>query len=201
VQAAWEGRTARSMVAEPSAFREWWGDPMTVKHATASTFVFSAFPGGWQVGVIMHPRLGWAMVPGGHVEADETPAEAAAREVAEETGLAGIRLIQPLAPGLPDGFPHERVAPPWWITELRVPADNHLAEPHVHVDHRYLAVAPDPEPASAPAHPFAWHTGEGLQALDMPEDTKLLAKMLFEMIDDLAAGRTSAVAGLIQPGT
>jgi 8-oxo-dGTP pyrophosphatase MutT (NUDIX family) len=65
-----------------------------------------------RMGVITHPRLGWAMVPGGHVEADETPAEAAVREVSEETGLAGIRLIQPPSPRLPEGFPRERVEPP-----------------------------------------------------------------------------------------
>jgi len=117
------------------AFRERWDDAMTVKHATASTFVFCAFPGAWQVGVIAHPRLGWAMVTGGHVEAEETPAEAALREVTEETGLAKVRFIRPPAPGLPDGFPHERVEPPWWITEMPVPSDNHLAEPHIHVDH------------------------------------------------------------------
>ena len=134
---------------------------MTVRHATASTFVFCAFAGGWRLGVITHPRLGWVMVPGGHVEADETPAEAALREVAEETGLGGLRLIQPPAPGLPEGFPHGRVDPPWWITELHVPADNHLAEPHVHVDHQYLAVVADPNARAAPAHPFAPYAAAG----------------------------------------
>ncbi len=181
------------------AFRERWDDAMTVKHATASTFVFCAFPGAWQVGVIAHPRLGWAMVTGGHVEAEETPAEAALREVTEETGLAKVRFIRPPAPGLPDGFPHERVEPPWWITEMPVPSDNHLAEPHIHVDHQYVAVAPGPEPSTAAAHAFNWYALEDLQALDMPEDTKLLAKMLFEVIGDLAANRGSDPAGSIQP--
>lgn len=171
---------------------------MTVKHATASTFVFRQVAGGWQVGVIAHPRLGWAMVPGGHVELDETPAEAALREVAEETGLAGVRLIQPPAPGLPEGFPHERVVPPWWITEIPVPADNHLAEPHIHVDHQYLAIAPDGVPVSAPVHPFRWHAEEDLPAMQMPEDIKLLAKMLFAVIGDLAAGRTDVAVGLLR---
>jgi hypothetical protein len=32
----------------------------------------------------------------------------------------------------------------------------------------------------------------------MPEDTKLLAKMLFEVIDGLAHGRREAVASLIR---
>ncbi len=172
---------------------------MTVKHATASTLVFCAFPGGWRAGVITHPRLGWAMAPGGHVEADETAAEAALREVAEETGLAGVRFIRPPAPGLPEGFPHERVEPPWWITELPVPPDNHLAEPHIHVDHQYVAVAPGPDPSAAPAHTFGWYAAADLQALDMPEDTKLLAKMLFGVIGDLAPGSGRGTAGVIEP--
>jgi 8-oxo-dGTP pyrophosphatase MutT (NUDIX family) len=174
---------------------------MTVKHATASTFVFREFPGEWRMGVIMHPRLGWAMIPGGHVEAHETPAEAAVREVTEETGLARIRLLHPPSPRLPEGFPHERVEPPWWITEMRVPSDNHLAEPHVHVDHQYLALASDADPAAVAAHPFGWYGGSDLQELEMPEDTKLLAKMLFGVIDDLACGRAGAASGLLHAST
>lgn len=171
---------------------------MTVKHATASTFVFRQTPTGWRVAVIAHPRLGWAMIPGGHVESDETPAEAALREVAEETGLTGVRLISPPAPALPAGFPHGQVEPPWWVTEIPVPADNHLAEPHVHVDYQYLAVAPDGEPVTAPAHPLGWHGADDLAAMEMPEDTKLLAKMLFAVIGDLAAGRADVAAGLMR---
>ena len=90
---------------------------MSIKHATASVFLFASCGSGWRLGLIEHPRLGRLMIPGGHVEADESQAEAAVREVAEETGLEGIRLLAVPAPALPAGFPHERVASPWWITE------------------------------------------------------------------------------------
>jgi 8-oxo-dGTP pyrophosphatase MutT (NUDIX family) len=171
---------------------------MTVKHATASTFVFRETSAGWRMAMITHPRLGWVMIPGGHVEPDETPAEAALREVAEETGLAGVRLIRPPAPVLPAGFPHERVEPPWWVTEIPVPADNHLAGPHVHIDHQYLAVAPDGKPTTVPAHPVGWHGEDDLAAMPVPEDTKLLAKVLFAVIGDLAAGRADVAAELMR---
>ena len=156
-----------------------------IKHATASTFVFGRFPEGWRLGLIEHPRLGRRMVPGGHVEVDETQEEAALREVAEETGLQAV-LVAPVAPGFPEGFPHPAVARPWWITEQMVPADNHLGEPHVHVDHQYVAVAQGTEPVSEPAHPFGWFGPGELGRLSMFEDSRLLAGVLFAQADRLA---------------
>ena len=41
--------------------------------------------------------------------------------------------------------------------EMLVPADNHLGEPHVHVDHRYVAIVDSPVPVSEPVHPFGWY--------------------------------------------
>jgi 8-oxo-dGTP pyrophosphatase MutT (NUDIX family) len=57
-------------------------------HVTASTFVVSA------LGVVLHRhrRLGIWVQPGGHVDAGEAPAEAALRELAEETGLVAQHL-------------------------------------------------------------------------------------------------------------
>jgi len=131
--------------------------------------------------------------PGGHVEEDESQAEAAVREVAEETGLAGVRLLEPPAPALPAGFPvtHAPVPLPWWITEMPVPADNHLATEHVHVDHAWVSVAAGARPANPPAHPFAWYTAQEVAVLPMFEDARVLALALFPCIDGLAAGKLS----------
>jgi 8-oxo-dGTP pyrophosphatase MutT (NUDIX family) len=159
---------------------------MSVKHATASVFLFSHCLEGWQLGLIEHPRLRRLLIPGGHVEDDESQAEAALREVAEETGLTGARLLEAPAPALPAGFPHKRVPPPWWITEQHVPADNHLGEPHVHLDHQYVAVTDTAEPVREPAHPFGWYSADQLPELDIPKDTRLLAIVLFSCIGDLA---------------
>lgn len=169
---------------------------MCVKHATASVFLFTAMPRGWRLGLIEHPRLGRLMIPGGHVEDDESPAQAGLREVSEETGLTSVSLLDVTAPPLPVGFPHQRVPSPWWITQQHVPADNHLGEPHVHLDHQYVAVAGVAEAASPGAHPFAWYSDSHIAELDMWEDTKLLAKMLFPVIDDLVAGRSDSISAL-----
>jgi 8-oxo-dGTP pyrophosphatase MutT (NUDIX family) len=160
---------------------------MTVKHATASVFVFCQHPRGWRLGLIEHPRLGRWMIPGGHVEADETQVEAALREVAEESGLT-VRLIDVPTPSVPVGFPHTVLTAPWWITEQDVPVDNHLDQPHVHVDHQYLALADDPTPVTTPVHPFGWFGVDELAGLPMFDDTRMLAGVLFSCIDALAGG-------------
>ncbi len=45
--------------------------------------------------LIRDPYENWGL-PKGHLEPAETPAEAAAREVAEETGLTGLAVLGPL---------------------------------------------------------------------------------------------------------
>lgn len=157
-----------------------------IKHPTSSTFVFCAIEGDWRLGLVEHPRLGRHMIVGGHVEADETAAEAAVREATEESGLQ-VRLLACPSPLLPPGYPHEQVAAPWWMTEVAVQADNHLAQPHVHVDHQYVAVADSPVPVSEPAHPFAWFSAAELAGVAMFRDTELLAQMLFGRIHELVA--------------
>lgn len=157
------------------------------KHSTSSTFVFSQGPDGWELGMVLQPRLGKVMVAGGHEEDDETSEECAVREVVEEMGVR-IRLIDAPAPSLPIGYPHPLVAQPWWITELQVPRDNHLDEDHVHVDHVFVAVADDRTPVSEPVHEVLWLSEA--QVAENPnifEDTKILAKELFVRIGELAA--------------
>ena len=165
------------------------------KHATSSVLVLGRRSDGWRLGLIRHPRLARVMMPGGHVEAGESPAEAAVREVAEETGLAA-RLLGPPAPALPPGYRPPRVAQPWWIVEYHVPPDNHLAAAHVHVDYLYVAVAGEPEGAGEPDHPFGWYAAADLPALDMFDDARLLATAVLTAAGGEAeAGLAAAIAG------
>jgi 8-oxo-dGTP pyrophosphatase MutT (NUDIX family) len=154
---------------------------VTVKHGTSSVFVFTRMAGGWRVGLIRHPLYDRMMLPGGHVEPGESPAEAALREVAEEAGLA-VRLMSPPSAPLPDGYRPRRVAPPWWIVEYDVPPDNHLDEPHVHIDHLYVAVAGAAH-IGPPAHPFSWHAAADLPGLHMFQDARTLVTSLLNRLD------------------
>ena len=70
---------------------------------------------------------------------------------------------------------------------MMVPADNHLAQEHIHVDHAWVGLASDPDPADQPAHRFGWYTAAEVGELPMFEDTRLLAKALFTCVADLAA--------------
>ena len=172
-----------------------------MKHQTSSAFVFRRLPGGWRIGLIQHPRLRRMMIPGGHVEPEESPAEAAVREVAEETGLA-VTLVGPPAAPVPPGYRARRVAQPWWIAEYHFPADNHLDVAHVNVDHLYVALADGAAPGQAPGaagHPFGWYAAGDLAGLDMFDDARVLALALLGGLAnaaDTADAAEALIAGL-----
>jgi 8-oxo-dGTP pyrophosphatase MutT (NUDIX family) len=172
---------------------------VALKHLTSSVFVFRRFADGWRTGLIRHPRLHRMMIPGGHVEPEESSAEAALREVAEETGLA-VTLVGPPAAPVPDGYRGRRVALPWWIAEYQVTPDNHLDVAHIHVDHLYVALADDTaQPAAGAggpdaAHHFGWYAAGDLPGLDMFDDARLLARLLLTGLSGAADGTDAAVA-------
>ena len=112
--------------------------------------------------ILMHPKLGKLLPPGGHIEPGELPDQAALREVREETGLE-IRLVgekalsvhQPAQLVRPEGVQLEDIAPN-----------------HQHIDLIYFAVplnASEPRPEDGVIH-LGWYTPEELLAAGASEE-------------------------------
>lgn len=134
----------------------------TTRHFTATTYVVND-------GATLlheHERLGKWLPPGGHVERDELPSEAARREVREETGLA-VDLVAER-----DDYRSETVEP------LPKPQHVHLADVnvhdgvvgHQHVDLVYYAEAStrtlDPDDGEAGSDRWDWFTSDELASFD-----------------------------------
>jgi len=98
----------------------------------------------------LHKRLGIWMQPGGHIDAGETPDEAAQREATEELGLAVAH---------PPGGP------------LLVHLDVHPAAlGHTHLDLRYLLLGEDADPQPPPGESpeASWFDWDEAQAMADP---------------------------------
>jgi len=142
-----------------------WAD---LTHATASAIVVG--PRG--VVLHRHRRLHRWLQPGGHIEAGETPSAAALREVTEETGIQGR---------------HPEKGP------TLVHVDVHTAaRDHVHLDLRYLVLAPDVPPAPGPgeSQEVAWFSWEA--ASDIADDALAGGLLSARRLIDTAAGEARA---------
>ncbi|MER6401748.1 NUDIX domain-containing protein [Kitasatospora sp. NPDC001603] len=155
-----------------------------IKEVTASAFVFRVGGDGeCRTALVWQPRLELWLPAGGHVEVDETAAEAALREIEEETGLRAELLAGPSTP-LPAGFPHSALPAPWWVVEMDACADNHTREPHRHIDHVYVATVGDDGPTTG-VHEVRWFTETQAAELEgLSEDSRLQVKQLFAVIAD-----------------
>lgn len=114
-------------------------------HVTGSAIVVG------RRGVVLHrhKRLNMWLQPGGHIDTDETPAEAALREAREETGLE---------------LEHPATGP--WLVHLDVHPG---PRGHTHLDVRYVIYAADddPNPPEGESQEVAWFDWE--TALDMAD--------------------------------
>ncbi|GAA2332887.1 NUDIX hydrolase [Dactylosporangium salmoneum] len=103
-----------------------------IRHNTASAVVFDDQD---RVLLVHHNKVGLWLYPGGHIDPNEDPAEAAVREVLEETGVKAVVLGTP-------AFRHAAVvshAAPWAIIEMPV-RDRKVGEHH-HIDFVYVCRA------------------------------------------------------------
>jgi 8-oxo-dGTP pyrophosphatase MutT (NUDIX family) len=158
-----------------------------LKHATASVFLMGHIDGEWCLGLVWHPRFLRWMLPGGHVEVHENPAQAALREVMEETGMEAAILSAPTAVLASTAVPGT-VPTPLWIVEEQVPPEPRQPREHIHIDHLYAAFVATSTATVAGEHRFAWYSPARLAQLEMFDDTRLLASAVFAHREALLDG-------------
>lgn len=117
-----------------------------------------------------HEKLGKWIQPGGHTEEDETPDQAAKREVREETGYE-IKFIDGEQP---ESFSEEEDLPtPFHVNIHRI------RENHLHCDFIYLAeVSAEGEATHSHEHSgLRWFSEEDLRDrdFDMPDNVRRTA--------------------------
>ncbi len=130
----------------------------------------------WRRRVLLHEhrRLGVWLPPGGHVEPDELPDDAAVREVLEEAGVRVTLVGEPpiAAPG------------PRQLTRPRGVQLETIHEGHEHVDLIYWARPVEPYDGSlvSESTPFGWYDHEGAARLPLtPEMRAWVALALAEL--------------------
>jgi len=131
----------------------------TTRHFVATVYVVN----DGAVALHEHDRLGMWLPPGGHVERDETPHEAARREVREELGLE-VELVAPvddLSSPTAESIPKPQH---FLLEDINVHGDE---VGHQHIDFVYYgAVASrdiDPAPGEAAPAEWEWFSASALE--------------------------------------
>ncbi len=140
-----------------------------IRHFTATAFVLDSHH---RVLLLWHKRLARWMPPGGHVDADETPEDAARRECKEETGL-DVEIIGEPQDDLFAANPHEgrMLKKPIALLLENIPESKQRNEPaHQHMDFLYLAKMLDESQTmtllESEGRELRWFTREEIEALN-----------------------------------
>jgi ADP-ribose pyrophosphatase YjhB (NUDIX family) len=151
----------------------------SVREFTVAVFVVHE----GRVLLLLHPKLGRWLPPGGHVEPNELPDDAAVREVLEETGVRarlvggrGVGVDEPRQLVVPAGIQLENIGPG-----------------HQHIDLVYFAVPEEGghriEEACATEVGAAWFGRDQLEELGADHEIRLWCERALAEVGPIAAGR------------
>ena len=153
----------------------------TTRHVTATTYIVN----NGATALHEHERLGIRLPPGGHVDRDELPHEAALREVREETGLDAelVATESPVTGPNTRGLPEPAHL---MLHDINVHEDGSVG--HQHIDHLYYArvgareISPNGADEAAPDR-WRWYTPGELTASNLPQDVIDLGREAVAVVD------------------
>lgn len=135
----------------------------------------------WQDQVLLHhhTKLDLWLPPGGHIEPNELPDEAAVREVLEEAGVV-VQLVG--EPGL-DFTPEPESKEPMQLVRPLAIQLEHISPGHEHIDLIYAAIPVEPYDCHvrSPERTMAWFTRDAALKLPLTREMQAWVKRVFEL--------------------
>ena len=142
---------------------------VTTRDFTVAVFVV------WQGRVLLHRhrKLGLWLPPGGHIESNELPDEAAVREVLEEAGVR-VELVGEVP------FVHGAASPVMLVRPRGVQLED-IGPGHQHVDLIYFArpVAPYAGALESEGAQFGWYAPHDLAPIGVNEEVASWCALAF----------------------
>jgi 8-oxo-dGTP diphosphatase len=146
-----------------------------IRHFTASAVVFDDTD---RVLLVHHNKIGLWLYPGGHIDPNEDPAQAAIREVREEAGI-DVEIIAE------ERFRHPAVGaipPPFTI--ITMPVTDRKIGAHHHIDMVYVCCALSNEVTHQPEEVggCTWVAVADIATLDTPPELPTLIAEAFKFV-------------------
>ena len=150
-----------------------------LRHFTVAVFVVHQR----RVLLHYHRKLGKWLPPGGHIEDNELPDQAALREVLEETGIR-VRLVG--GRGLPVEAPLQLVVPAGIQVEDIYPGHQHIDLVYFAVPEPYDRQASEVDPRLAESDQVGWHAPEAVRALGGTREIEAWARRAVAEVDAIS---------------
>lgn len=120
----------------------------------------------------LHKKIGKWLQPGGHIELDEDPNQAAMREAKEETGLDVALIGGPRLPQL-SSDPTDLV-PPRYLNR------HHFNDAHEHIDCVYFATVTGGTLVPEEGVDMRWFSASELEVIDLLPSVRAYARAALE---------------------